>query len=287
MGDASFPVLKLVRKWASMSAPLRLVSLWDMLQLDSDKFLRLMRNLHYLDGSLGLVIKGRSHVYAIDERLRSDAAELADLCKSLGLTYSSKQAKRFIEFCATEGDVPATDAAKEMRIMSDRIKDEFSVRTLLVLDEHGVALYQEAEPFGPEVFKSFPSANEDLAEASKCLGLERSTACVMHLMRVAEAGLKCLAKALRVKTQNDWGAYLKEIDKALTVLPKTTPAKSSTAASRRQQFFAEASLEFRSLKRAWRNPTMHVARTYTLSRAEEIFQAMRSFMRHLATTVHE
>ena len=49
-----------------------------------------------------------------------------------------------------------------------------------------------------DVFNAFPSANNDILEASNCLALERGTATVMHLMRVAEVGLKALASALGV-----------------------------------------------------------------------------------------
>ena len=142
--------------------------------------------------------------------------------------------------------------------------------------------YEEPKLFGDEVFMNFPSANEDIAEAGTCLALERPTATVMHMMRVVEAGLIVLAKAVGVTKQNDWGAYLREIEKALGASVKASGARSPD-----EQFYAEAATTFDNMRRAWRNPTMHSDRSYTLERAEEILQSVRSFMRHLATNLHE
>ena len=37
------------------------------------------------------------------------------------------------------------------------------------------------------------------------------------------------------------------------------------------------------VKQAWRNDTMHPKATYTEEEAREVFDAMKAFMRHLAT----
>jgi hypothetical protein len=42
-----------------------------------------------------------------------------------------------------------------------------------------------------------------------------------------------------------------------------------------------------NVRRAWRNPTMHPDRSYSVERAEEILQSVKSFMRHLATKLRE
>ncbi len=128
----------------------------------------------------------------------------------------------------------------------------------------------------------FSTANEDIAEAGKCLACGRATACVMHLNRVMEVGLKALAAAGGVGPQNNWGKYLSEIEQELQRRMKASGARTAD-----EQFYAEAHAMFDSVRRAWRNPTMHVAKTYTEERAEEILIAVRSFMRHLATKLHD
>lgn len=133
-----------------------------------------------------------------------------------------------------------------------------------------------------KVSGQFPAAAEDIAEAGKCLACGRSTACVMHLSRIVEVGLRALANALGITPQNDWGRYLSEIDKELEKRFKGAGARTAD-----EQFYSEAALTVDSVRRAWRNPTMHIEKTYTLERAEEILIAVRSFMRHLATKLHD
>ena len=147
---------------------------------------------------------------------------------------------------------------------------------------HYEQYFEQQELFGKAIFDKFPSANNDIFEAGTCLALERGTACVMHLMRVVEVGLAALAKAVGVSTQNDWASYVREIDAKLASSMKIAGARSSL-----ERFYAEAATSIDNMRRAWRNPTMHVENSYSPERAEEILAAVRSLMRHLATTLTE
>jgi hypothetical protein len=134
---------------------------------------------------------------------------------------------------------------------TSRVPDDLVGQVLVAVDPAKVHFYSQPAIFGDEVFKAFPSANEDISEAGTCLALDRGTACVMHLMRVLEVGLAVLASAIGVKKQNDWGSYLREIDIELS-----KRAKASGARSADEQFFAEAAVGIDHMRRAWRNPTM-------------------------------
>ena len=142
--------------------------------------------------------------------------------------------------------------------------------------------YDQVQLFGADVFQSFGSATEDIFEAGMCLSLERGTACVMHLMRVLEAGLLALANAVGVTNKNDWGSYLKLIEAELDKRLKAAGARSPD-----EQFYSEAATNFDRVRRAFRNPTMHVGASYSLERAGEILLATKSFMAHLATRLSE
>lgn len=159
---------------------------------------------------------------------------------------------------------------------------ELEERTFYGPLRHLEKYYDDQQLFGPEVFNAFPSANDDIYEAGACLALERGTACVMHLMRVLESGLLALAQTLGVGSQNDWGKYLHEIGKELDRRQKAAGARSAD-----EQFYAEVAVHLGSVRVAQRNPTMHVDKSYSVERAEEILIAVRSFMKHLATRIKE
>jgi hypothetical protein len=180
-------------------------------------------------------------------------------------------------------------SAKTQKQMAENIRAVFNSMAIELDGRKFYAPYKNLEQyfakealFGDEVRMAFPSATDDIYEAGCCLALDRETACVMHLMRVCECGLRALAGKLGVPSQNDWGAYLRKIDDTLLATVKSSGARSSD-----EQFYAEAAASLDYVRRAWRNPTLHVDKSYSTKRAEEILQAVRSFMGHLATKISE
>lgn len=144
------------------------------------------------------------------------------------------------------------------------------------LDKAGY--YSKNELFGAEVDNKFPDAIYDIAEAGKCLALNRSTAVVCHLMRVVETGVKTLATKLStaIDTNAPWGAILVQTDAEIRKLKTAGTAVDD---------FEGISASLHAVKDAWRNPAMHSKAKYTEEEAEEIFNASRTFMRRLAKIV--
>ena len=158
-----------------------------------------------------------------------------------------------------------------------RVNDDFKGLFFLFITDP--KYYSKPNLFGESVFNAFSSVTGEIEEAGKCLALERGTACVFHLMRIVEAGLAALAKRLRISPQKSWGAYLQKIDHIK--MQKPSPPIWFT---RNEEFFIESAIRIGSVKDAWRNPTIHhLERTYTVEQAKEIFSAIQSLMRHLAT----
>jgi hypothetical protein len=246
-----------------------------MLTLDAGRFIMLMHSL--LAGEQ--MIRGVSGELPdnLRSRLPQIAEDLKNQCSSLELVVSAKTADGMLS-TASSGE----RLHEAVRTLFNNIALELQDRKFYGPLSRYSQYYDSPKLFGESVFEKFPSANDDIYEAGACLALERSTACVMHLMRVVEVGLRCLANEMGVGHQNDWGSYLREIDKELARRMKTSGARSAD-----EQFFSEAHIGFEGMKRAWRNSTMHPEKTYSQDRAEEILTAVRSFMRHLATNISE
>lgn len=175
-----------------------------------------------------------------------------------------------------------TDLLSAYTHIKRTLQIELENRVFLEPDARYKEYFRKSTLFGAPVFTAFSSANNDIFEAGTCLALERPTACVMHLMRVMEAGLKALAVTLGIPPQNDWGAYLRKIETELE-----TRYRASGARSADERFYSEAALGFDRVRRAWRNPTMHVENSYSAEQAEEILQAVKSFISFLATRISE
>jgi hypothetical protein len=164
-----------------------------------------------------------------------------------------------------------------------RTLDELKGRAVFWVPRRGMAFVAQDQPlFGQAVADAFPSASLDIAEAGMCLGFGRWTACVMHLQRASEVGLKTLAKTVGIGQQSDWGAYIRLIEKALD-----TRAKAAGKRSPDEEFYSETSAVFDRLRRAWRNPTMHPDRSYAEEQAGDIYAATKSLLQQLSRRIRE
>lgn len=97
---------------------------------------------------------------------------------------------------------------------------------------------------------------------------------VFHLMRAMEAAVKALA--LRVgaaHVEKEWGKLLSDISTAIEAMPKGAE----------RDRWSESHSHLYHVKQAWRNDTMHPKKTYTEEEARTVYQAVRSFMTHLAS----
>ncbi|NSX87656.1 hypothetical protein G6L86_18800 [Agrobacterium tumefaciens] len=159
--------------------------------------------------------------------------------------------------------------------------DEIQGRQFLVLSNRYAHLFEEQKAFGVSVDDAFPGAAFDIAEAAKCLALGRWTACVMHTMRALELALVALAHHYQVEHGENWNQTLNRIESASREIGK----RSHGAAE--EQWAAEAATHLRFVKNAWRNHAMHPRATYDEERAVAIFEASRSFMKHLAEKISE
>lgn len=202
------------------------------------------------------------------------ANQLIDVLELLPIDQEERLTVKESDFHRLTGSV---------RRLSEGMQTEAMNKWVLALGARGIALWKPKDPiFGQVALDAFPSAQEDIEEAAKCLAVERGTACVMHLMRATEVPLKALAGALNVGSQNDWGSYIREIDRELDARLRASGKRTPDEA-----FYAEIVHAFDRVKRAWRNSSMHVDKTYTPERATDIFESIKSFMAHLATRIHE
>lgn len=171
-----------------------------------------------------------------------------------------------------------------VRELQNRVKDDFKRMNVFVVPREKTR-YLKPQLFGPEVEQVFANAVTDIEEAGKCLAYNRNTAAVFHMMRTMEEGLRLIGTRLNeigvpVSMANPtWETILRPIDKetARNFADKTDDWK------RNEHYFSEMGALLRGVKIAWRNETMHVAKVYNEEVTADIFGAVRTFMRFIAT----
>ncbi len=181
--------------------------------------------------------------------------------------------------------MPFSQIKSQIYELQSRIQDELSHMELWLITKED-RRFIKTDPFGPDIPNKFAQARDDIEEAGKCLAYGRGTACVFHLMRVMEVGLRALGASLNdprldPKRNPSWDSILKKCDEELL-----KPIKNRSAEWQQDDaFYSTAAAQLHAVKDAWRNPTMHVERKYTPEEAEEVWNAVRAFMRHLSKTL--
>jgi hypothetical protein len=269
-----------------------------MYAIDAQRFVRIMMILKMLEtaidhcktliksnAALGEVQIGRGHSNDADARgpvIRDeDFAFLKDDLEQLDLTTSiiSLQRVRALYFRTKFAEIASLEPLQmSLDELNRRVIDELKGKFVHYMPANRARYYTGLQMFGPEVPERFSTAIDDIEGAGKCLACGQGTACVLHLMRVMEVGLKALAKPLGIPYAPSWEAYLKHIQTRIDTKYKSKSVKWK----RDEPFFRDVSGDLISVKQAWRNPTMHVVRKYSPDEAEEIFRAVRSFMKRLA-----
>lgn len=254
------------------------ITLLDMLRFYAEKLV----NLTTYFARLSIVCANTKELNDDNEDIET-LEKLETLCKDIGLEYSARQASR-IKGIAQANEEPPTPLPGLINDLETRIYDELSSRVCFVIGRNKAGFYDKINLFGEDVFNKFPSANFDIEEAGKCFALARYTACVMHLMRCLEVALRAIGTALSVSLTNpNWQNIINQANSAIT----TNKSTLGIAWKAEADFYTNVTAHLFTVKNAWRNPTMHVERKYTEEEAEDIFNAVKGLMRHIAKHLDE
>ncbi len=257
----------------------KLCTLLDMLKFNAHKFvmvIALLARIRSLLEDNGSVEWTAGSIEALSGMTQDLVGGLTDL----GLPMSLKSAIRLMD-SVNAGDIGReSDFANQIATVQQRIEDELEGKITFSLKPEAELFYAPVVAlFGQAVDVAFPSAAFDIAEAGKCLALERYTACVSHLMRALESPLMALAqdqfgaKPLR----DNWGDLLVRLE---LQIPKE-PDKIKRA------ILSAAATQFRFFKDAWRNEVMHQRGKYTEEEARSIISSTKTLCNDLAKVVKE
>jgi hypothetical protein len=258
----------------------------DMFTLDAFRLVGVLKITGRIDG----IFWAAEHSPApkrsdkIDATVRNSGkkrnVELVALLTELKLPVALASAKRLSKLLNDEKDTITWDElAKAYEDISARLRDELGALKIFCLDPEREGYFEPIGPlFGQEVADKLPSAIPDIEDAGKCIALQQGTAAVFHLMRIMEAALKELAKLLGIPYAPSWESYIAQIKNKISERPKRKGIKWK----KDELFFQETLGDLQAIKIAWRNPTMHIVRRYSVDESDDIFRAVRGFTKRLA-----
>jgi hypothetical protein len=241
-----------------------------MQRIDVMQFVRIDREIRSLVALVEGMNQSKDRSEAERENTRGVLTKMMPQLQRVGLQVSGSLVRQLHKELQEPLKAPAI--LSQLHGIERSIAAESALKIFLQVPAAHEALYQQPlQAFGPTVLKAFPSAKEDLEEASRCVALGRNTATVFHLMRVLEVGLRELMKVSKDLPPSSalWGRMLTWLE---------------TRKDTNNKFVESAVAHLHTIKTAWRNPTMHyVERAFAEPEAMVIFNATKAFMQHLAT----
>ncbi|HLW93381.1 MAG TPA: hypothetical protein VKS78_19025 [Roseiarcus sp.] len=152
----------------------------------------------------------------------------------------------------------------------------------------------ETEAEWIKVIKSFPSAKQEILFGIDAFGFENNVACVFHMSRVAEIGLRAIGrergiKSLRKKKDvpiewGTWGNIFDALEPKIKELTQRPPGPQREAAV---SFYKTVLSDLRAIQTLYRDPTMHFRSEYNEGEAQGAIFRVKSLMTVLAAKLSE
>ena len=169
------------------------------------------------------------------------------------------------------------------------VQAELKIRKFLYISTREDELFRKNRLFGNVVYKMFPDARMELRDAGTAFAMELYSACVFHLMRVAEHGLRELARRLSVRLTHkarfmpldygDWNQVITGIRGKITTARMLTPGPKRQA---KLEMYSNAADHCEYMKDIWRNTASHARKSYTKSEALLTMDRVKAFMQFLS-----
>ncbi len=264
-----------------------------MIRVWAGQFCSHMRSLQYMEWSLDEIMKTLGNVNAplLEEHKNyyyPQLNTLHEIIKGINLIATQRLIERIIIH------LPNTTYIRLHELVStipNILEKELDEHCFMYVPKDQAFWLNNEEGFGQEVNDNFPSAKQDIYDACNCFAVGQYTACVFHLMRVAEIGLRVLAWDRRIKFKKqsplelkDWDEILKGLEgyeRNIQNLPKTSAREAQF------EFYHGAMVQLRAFKNLYRHRTMHAREHYDLYQAQGALMHVSEFMQILSRKISE
>ena len=233
---------------------------------------------------------------AVKEALRQtreqiDAiSEMTDSTLALMKSSHVENAKDRLNYWLRKDDGEWRDVFERACRLRDAIRIEFREHLFFSYEREKGKKLQSWEADWKAIIAAFPDARIESFNAVDCYALQHPTASVFHSMRVAEYGLRAIAKERRVSLPKnkplEWGTW-QEIIKALDAEIKTigTTWKAGKRKDAALAFYSGARADLNGFKDEYRNLVMHTRGQYDEFQALRALTQVHGFMSRLAEKI--
>ena len=261
-------------------------------------FVTLFRIFDYLNEAIRALtdspISPTEEKQANKEALEQVIPAMEEPCARWDLRASLDRLAR-LRLIFQENPFSRSDAARALRVFSEVFRDELGRKNFYLYPEGGVQHLVTWREHWKLTLDSFPSLAEDIGRAVDLYALQHPTACVYHLVCIAEIGMRTLARELKVRVKHrqreiplewaQWGEVIAKLQEAKQEIVNKRPRGSRKDEA--LDFYSSAIIGVDSIKDLYRNSVGHARKKYAMDEAVVAMRQVRDFMNKLSTKLEE
>ena len=184
------------------------------------------------------------------------------------------------------------DLYNELKTLREAIDDDLKFERFYHYSKVDGEIFVRVQADWAKTLASFPSKEMlfEISSGADCYALGHPTAAIFHFMRVAEFGLRALARERRVRLGKgkpiEWGTWQHILDKLeLSRKMILTQWKAGERKDAALSFYRGALAGLHSFKDQYRNMVMHVRKPYEMEDAAKVMRQVRDFMNDISKRV--
>lgn len=217
------------------------MSLWDILnQYNVWHLVAAVKHIREIECEATQVLKFGDGEQPLDESQRKRVSGAIEYCKiqcqALELQTSFEHIDGSIRVALAVG-ITYRKLQSELQHLLDTMQSELQYRRFAFVPTGKATVLDKVGHDWTRVWSQVPASETDTRSAVECYALDQNSACLFHLMRVSEYGLRALAKKVRVKLKDKGKAQAIELatwDKVITeVKNKLTAARALPAGKKK------------------------------------------------------
>lgn len=248
------------------------VTLYDVLKYAAADFYKLSE-----DFRMFATLPHKSYERSQTQRLQGAITVLHEYCEKLDLPLSNNQINAVVDAVNSKDHDRINRALDELQ---KRVQEELKAKVCFCLPGHKVKYWHPLWLVDTPIYDKFRSAHAEMQRAGHCFAYGENTACVFHLMRVVDFGLRKVAESLHITYDaRNWSGIATKIQEKMAQKhnTKTDEWKKS------EPIYAEILTDIQAISRGHRNPVLHeLEKKYDERDAEHMLNVVEGFMLHLA-----
>jgi hypothetical protein len=242
--------------------------------------------MHYAAANREAVLDGEDK-----ERVEANLTFIAETCQKLLLQSAENRLGRIFTSLRLR-PFPYWELANELNILSEAINDDIKTEYFYHYPRQKALMLLMVRGEWAAALGGFPSIESEVTAGVDCYAIGHNIACVFHMCRVAEVGLRAIAKERGVTTVRrntpiawgTWGDVFTKIDLTLRAIQQ---ARAGSKKDEALAFYNVILSDLRAIQDLYRNKTMHLRDRYNEGQAQSAMIRTRHLMETLASRLAE